>query len=227
MKILIDERIRDEEYYYLTQELKLEVIKLPLSADVYEEISGHADIFYTNIDNKVICAPNAKIIEPEFCIGQERVENQYPNDVKYNICQIGHNIIGSKYADKTLKDKINIIVKQGYTKCNIGVTGDNSCITSDIGIYNVLRKYNIDVCLIKDENIHLLKKNGKFSKMTGFIGGATALINKTFILFGDINFLNVDTKEKIKSHLEKYNLRLKTFENLEVIDYGGIINLQF
>lgn len=227
MKIIIDERIRYEEYTYLMQELKLDVIKLPLSDDVYEEISGHADIFYTNIDNKVICAPNAKIIKPQFCVGQEKVESKYPNDVKYNICQIGQNIIGSKYIDKTLKGKINIVVKQGYTKCSIAVTGENSCITSDVRIYNVLKEHNIDVCFIKEDNIHLLKKDGTPSKMTGFIGGASALINNTFILFGDIKFLSVDTQEKIKKHLQKYNLSLKTFENLEVIDYGGIINLCF
>ena len=55
--LIIDSRIRDVEYNYLSKFFN--VIKLPLSNDVYEEISGHCDIFYTKINNQVIVAPNA------------------------------------------------------------------------------------------------------------------------------------------------------------------------
>lgn len=223
MKAIIDERIRDIEYNYLSQKCGLQVAKLPLSNDVYDEISGHSDIFYTNIDNKIICSPNAEIIDVKFEIGEELVGKKYPNDVKYNICQIGKNIIGSKYVDTSLRNKVNIFVKQGYVKCSIAVTGNNSCITSDEGIYKVLTTHNIDVSLIKEKNIKLLKKDKKSSYMTGFIGGATALINDTFILFGDIKYLSTETQNIIKEHLRKYDLKLKTFDDLQVIDYGGII----
>ena len=70
-KLIIDSRIRDVEYNFLSKYFN--VIKLPLSEDVYEEISGHSDIFYTKINNKVICAPNSKIIDESFEIGQEKV----------------------------------------------------------------------------------------------------------------------------------------------------------
>ena len=53
-------------------------------------------------------------------------------DVAYNACQIGNIIIGSKYTDNTINP--NIIVKQGYVKCSICVTGEKSCITSDLNI---------------------------------------------------------------------------------------------
>lgn len=221
--ILIDSRIRDIEYKYLIEELKEKVEKLPLSNDVYEEISGHSDIFYTKINDEIYAAPNASIVKPEFILGNELVEKEYPKDVKYNICQIGNNIIGSKYADLSLINKINIFVKQGYTKCSISVTGSNSCITSDKGIFKELEKHNIDVLYIEENNIHLLDKNGNISKMNGFIGGASAVINDTFILFGDINKFNEENQNKIIKHLKRYNLKLKYFENLPIIDYGGII----
>ena len=51
--LLVDERIRDIEYKYLVNNLGQNVEKLQLSDDVYEEISGHSDIFYAKIDNKI------------------------------------------------------------------------------------------------------------------------------------------------------------------------------
>lgn len=67
-KLLIDSRVRKVEYEYLSR--YFDVIKLPLSNDVYEEISGHSDIFYCKLQNKIICAPNAPIIEKEFIVGK-------------------------------------------------------------------------------------------------------------------------------------------------------------
>lgn len=216
--LIIDERIRKEEYDYLSKYFN--VIKLPLSEDVYEEISGHSDIFYCKVDDKIICAPNAKIIEKDFIIGNSKVQNKYPKDIYYNVCQIGRNIVGSKYTDKKIKP--TVLVRQGYTKCSIAVTGENSCITSDKGIYNVLKEKNIDVILIENEKINLLDKNGNKTEMNGFIGGATLLFENKFILFGDINKLK--SKEIIKKHLEKYKLELIDFKDLEINDYGsGII----
>ena len=223
MNILIDERIRNKEEDFLKNELNLNVEKIRLSSFVYPEISGHSDIFYAKINNKIYCSPNAPIKNPSFIIGKEEVKNTYPDDVKYNICQIGNNIIGSKYADKEIIKYINIFVKQGYAKCNISVTGSNSCLTSDIGIYKELIKHNIDVTYIDDDNIHLLDKNNNISKMKGFIGGASFVFNNYFVVFGDINNLEEENKEKILNHLEKYKLKLKTFEDLDIIDYGGAI----
>ena len=48
--LIIDSRIRDIEYNYLSEFFN--VIKLPLSNDVYEEISGHSDIFYAKINKE-------------------------------------------------------------------------------------------------------------------------------------------------------------------------------
>lgn len=216
--LIIDERIRKEEYDYLSKYFNIK--RLPLSEDVYEEISGHSDIFYCKIDEKIICAPNAKIKENDFIVGNSKVKNKYPKDIYYNACQIGENIIGSKYTDKMIKP--NIIVNQGYTKCSIAVTGENSCITSDKGIYNILKGKNIDVLLIENEQINLLDKNGNKTQMNGFIGGATLIFDNKFILFGDINKLK--SKTSIEKHLEKYKLELVNFKGLEINDYGsGII----
>ncbi len=215
--LIIDSRIRDIEYNYLSEFFN--VIKLPLSNDVYEEISGHSDIFYAKINNQVIAAPNAEIMEQQFILGKEKVGKEYPKDVLYNVCQIGNRIIGSKYTDKSIKP--DIIVKQGYVKCSIAVTSNNSCITSDKGIAKVLESNNIDVFYIEENNINLLKKDGSASTMKGFIGGASFIFDNKFVLFGDSN--NLSNKDKIIQHLDKYNLELVDFKGLDIYDYGGEI----
>ena len=213
--LIIDSRIRDVEYNYLSK--LFNVIKLPLSNDVYEEISGHSDIFYTKINNQVIVAPNAEIMEQHFILGKEKVGKEYPKDVLYNVCQIGNKVIGSKYTDKSIKP--DIIVKQGYVKCSIAVTSDNSCITSDKGIAKVLESNNIDVLYIEENNINLLKKDATASTMKGFIGGASFIFDNKFVLFGDSN--NLSNKDKLIQHLDKYNLELVDFKGLDIYDYGG------
>ena len=213
--LIIDSRIRDEEYTYLSNYFN--VIKLPLSDDVYEEISGHSDIFYCKINNEIVAAPNAKILEKDFKTGKVKVEKEYPLDVPYNICQIGNKIIGSKYVDKRIIP--DIIVNRGYVKCSIAVTTNKSCITTDKKIAEVLNKNNIDALYIEENNIKLLKKDKSISNMHGFIGGACLVFNNKFILFGDIDMLK--NKDKILEHINKYNLELVDFKGLDIFDYGG------
>lgn len=215
--LLIDARIRKEEYEYLSRYFN--VIKMPLSNDVYEEISGHSDIFYCKINNKIICAPNAPIINDNFIMGIHKVYKNYPNDVAYNACQIGNIIIGSKYTDKTIKP--DIIVKQGYVKCSIAVTSPKSCITTDRNIYNSLTCKGVHSTYIQENNIKLLNRNGQETSMKGFIGGASFIFDNKFVLFGDIEML--ESKSEILQHLKKYNLQLVDFKGLSVNDYGGAI----
>ena len=165
-KLLIDSRVRKVEYEYLSK--YFDVIKIPLSNDVYEEISGHSDIFYCKLQNKIICAPNAPIIEKEFIVGKNLVERTYPYDVSYNACQIGDFIIGSKYTDSMIST--NITVKQGYTKCSICVTSKNSCITSDRGIDKILKGNGINSAFIEENNIKLFQFIGTAGYITNLYG---------------------------------------------------------
>lgn len=214
-KLIIDSRIREEEYKYLNNYFN--VIKLPLTDDVYEEISGHSDIFYCKINNQIIAAPNAKVLEKDFKLGRIKVQKKYPLDVPYNACQVGERIIGSKYLDDSIVP--DIVVKQGYVKCSIAVTSDKSCITTEKKIAEVLNKNNIDALYIEENNIKLLKKDKSISNMHGFIGGASLVFDNKFVLFGDINMLK--NKDKILEYIYKYNLELVDFKGLDVYDYGG------
>ena len=69
--LIIDERIRNVEQSYLEQYFN--IVKIPLSNDVYDEISGHSDIFYCKINNQIIEAPNTPIHMKNALIGNAKV----------------------------------------------------------------------------------------------------------------------------------------------------------
>lgn len=213
--LIIDERIRREEYDYLKQFFN--IYKLPLSEDVYEEISGHSDIFYCKLKDQIICAPNSKIKNEIFKIGNKNVERDYPNDVLYNACQIGNYIIGSSYTDKSIP--VDIKVRQGYVRCSIAVTSDMSCITTDEWIAKKLTLYGIDALYIDEHNIRLLDRNGNKANIRGFIGGATLIFDNKFVLFGDVE--NLSNKECFLRHICKYGLEFVDFKGLDILDYGS------
>lgn len=227
MKIIIDSRMRNKEKEYLKR--YGELVEIECQDSVYDEISAHPDIFFCKINDQVFQAPNLKLEKQlQTKKGSSPVGKQYPDDIKYNICQIGRKIIHNfKYTDSLVNDYINSIglkkinIKQGYAKCSIAVTSENSCITSDEGIYKTLQKENIDVLLLRDEIIQLQDKNKNITNMNGFIGGSSCIIDNKFILFGDSDKLN--SKSKLVDFLNKQKLELIDFKNLEIIDYGGVI----
>lgn len=227
MKIIIDSRMRNREKEHLKK--YGELVEIECQDSVYDEISAHPDIFFCKINDQVFQAPNLKLEKQlQTKKGSSPVGKQYPDDIKYNICQIGRKIIHNfKYTDSLVNDYINSIglkkinIKQGYAKCSIAVTSENSCMTSDEGIYKTLQKENIDVLLLRDEIIHLQDKNKNITNMNGFIGGSCCIIDNKFILFGDSNKLK--SKAQLVDFLNKQKLELIDFKNLEIIDYGGII----
>lgn len=226
MKIIIDSRMREIEKEYLSR--FGELIEVLPQDSVYDEISGHPDIFFCKLNNVLFRSPSLKM--DLGVVGNDSVNTKYPNDVKYNVCQIGNNVIHNfeftdksilEYIDKHKLDKIQ--VNQGYSNCSISVVSDSSCITSDVGIYEVLKLRNIDCLLLNDNNIKLLNRNGLETNMKGFIGGATCVIENNFILFGDSDYLQ--NKMDLLKFLNKYNLELIDFKGLNIYDYGGVITI--
>lgn len=224
MKIIIDSRMREKEKEYLST--LGELVETAPQDTVYEEISAHPDIFFCKLNDRIFRSPNLDISIGTS--GKESVGSKYPEDIKYNVCQIGKFVIHNfKYTDKSILEYIEetnlkkLQVSQGYSNCSISVVSENACITSDKQICETLKNKNIDCLLLKENSIHLLNKNGFKTKMNGFIGGATCVIDNKFILFGDINYL--EYKKELIKFLEKYKLELVDFPGLEINDYGGVI----
>lgn len=226
MRIVVDSRMREIEKDYLARFGEL-VEVLPQDC-VYEEISAHPDIFFCKLNDTVFRAPNLEMNVG--IVGGESVGYEYPEDVRYNVCQIGEFVVHNfEFTDSKLLEFIDehglkrISVNQGYSNCSVCVVSEKACVTSDVGICKALKLVDID-CLLLDSNcIKLLNKNGLETKMRGFIGGASCVIGDEFILFGDSERL--DNKFELLDFLDGYGLRLKDFKGLDIYDYGGIVVL--
>lgn len=232
--LIIDNRMRKMEKEKLKQ-LGYNLIEIKECPKVYEEISTHVDIYVCKIGEKLIIEPSQYEylkgqISDNIEKGNEKISEKYPLDIKYNVCTIGKNAIHNfQYTDSIIKEELIkqgyelINTTQGYTNCSIAVIDDNSAIVRDKGLYKILEKHNIDVLYLDyDPNIKLLAQN-EYSIRNGFIGGAISRIGDNVIIFGDLN--KIDKNEKIRKFIQKRNLNIIEFKGLDVIDYGGIVEI--
>lgn len=239
---IVDFRMRKVEKEYI-KSLGYKIIENGFNLNTYDEISSHPDIYYTKVNNAIFCEPNKKMEGiNNIIIGGANVGKAYPDDILYNVLVMGNIAVHNfKYTDKNLYTYLKgagytlIQVEQGYTKCSACVVDNNSCIISDIGIAKELLDVGIDCIYVSEPDIKLLKRTNsifitedkmrfEYSKMQGFIGGAMARLGDTVIIFGDI--AKLINGEKIKKFVEKKGLKLHWFEGLDVIDYGGIIEVE-
>ncbi len=236
--IIIDSRMRNKEKNMLKY-LGYRLVPLKKSINVYPEISSHTDIFAVKIGHTLVCEKNTyedmefMLKDSEFDIisGKDEVGMEYPEDVKYNVCMVGRYAIHNfKYTDKRVLKLLTdlnyelIDVEQGYTNCSIAVVDDSSVITTDKKIAEKLIANNFSVLYLDYiPDIKLLDEYGNYSNMNGFIGGAMGKVDNNIIVFGDL--CKIDRENKIREFIESRNLKLIEFEDLDVIDYGGLIEL--
>ena len=72
-------------------------------------------------------------------------------------------------------------------------------------------------------DIKLKNEYGNYSNMSGFIGGAIGKVDNNIIVFGDLD--KIDKDNKIRNFIESRNLKIIDFKGLDVIDYGGIVEV--
>lgn len=236
--IIIDKRMRNIEKNTLKY-LGYRLVEIEKSENVYSEISSHVDIFTSKIGDTLVVEKSKyddlvfmlKNSEYNIISGKEQVGLNYPEDIKYNVCIIGNYAVHNfKYTDKTVLKMLNdngyelINVEQGYTNCSIAVIDDSSVITTDKKIAEKLTANNISVLLLDYvPDIKLKDEYGNYSNMTGFIGGAIARVDNNIVIFGDLN--KIDKDNKIREYITRRNLKIIDFKDLDVIDYGGLVEV--
>ena len=234
MYAFTDYRITDEELSNLSK-LNIEVIKIPRCDLVYDAINGHPDIqiniLKNNSDNKLIIH---KDISKEFrnildkrhikyIVSEKSLKSSYPSDVILNALILEDYFIHTlSYTDENLfnsqNSKININVPQGYTKCSVLPINNRAMITSDKGIYKILKDYNFDILLIPPGDILLPSLD------YGFIGGTGGMISDDKIaFFGDLNHYKYG--DAVLSFLSKYKITPIYLKKGKLIDRGSLFVL--
>ncbi|MGL5345900.1 MAG: DUF6873 family GME fold protein [Peptostreptococcaceae bacterium] len=230
---IVDKRITSNMKKSLNR-YQIDIIESPMCSNTYDAIKYHPDISVCKLDNNnIIVAPNVYDYYKEvldkyhFNVikGNSMIKLKYPNNIQYNVCIFGKYAIHNfDYTDEYILDYLNknnftkINVKQGYSKCSICIVDDNSIITSDVGIYNAVKKYDIDCLLIEKGYINL------FELSYGFIGGCSGLISTDKLaFFGDI------TKHpdyyKINEFVSNKNIKIISLSDEYLLDLGSMIPL--
>ncbi len=226
-RVLIDFRTDLETIKELNR-IGYSVYKTTPVNSLYEEVKGHADMQIHFINSKAICAPETynyynmlNFDGIELIKGSKPLKPTYPDDVLYNVCNIGKYVISrplctaieifSEY--RSLKKEF-LNARQGYAKCSICVVNENSAITADNGMYKLLKSNGINVLKIKEGYVSLYN-------MKGFIGGASGLINNILYFNGDIK--THPDYENIKSFCNNVGVDIYSLNKGPLIDIGTIM----
>ena len=226
----VDYRLTEKQINLLLDE-GLNIIKVPKSNNLYDAISGHPDIQLNIINSKkIILAKNSNLsletlnqYNIDFEYSSKELEEKYPKNIFLNAVNLKDFFIHNfkfKYKNllKHVSDKELINIKQGYSKCSIAIVNDKALITSDLGIYNTLKKYPLDVLLIPSGDIILPGLS------YGFIGGTCGLISEDKMAFlGDLK--NHSYGNDIKDFLFKHNVEPIYLDEGKLIDRGSILTL--
>lgn len=229
MLIFADSRIPVEAQNSLNKFGELVLFKT--EGITYESISGHPDIFLSQVAGKWVVAPNIpdkylNILNKhkiEFIMGESPVGETFPATARYNILSTDqlliHNFRHTDSAIINLAENLDLIhVHQGYTRCNLISLGSNKFITSDKGIHKVLLNHSIDSEFFDPESILLSGQNH------GFLGGTTGIFENKVFLIGHPNFF--EQGEKLKEFINKAGFEIISLYNGPLIDGGGILFIE-
>jgi len=207
-----------------------DLIEFSSSYLTYKAISGHPDIFFCKINNNLIVAPNT----PEkyrqslmtkgisFILGAKSVGKIYPESAIYNAVinknQLIHNLqITDKVILECTKQLKSISVKQGYTKCNLLSLGNDAFITSDIGIFTILKKNDLNVLYVIPEKIILQ------GYTSGFFGGACGMMDNIVFINGNLDYY--PDGRKVRKFIKGQKYKIVELYNGPLFDGGGILLL--
>ncbi len=226
MQIVIDKKIPEEAKKSLLA--NGELIELETEGICYEAISGHPDIFFSQVCDQLIVAPNLpdsiKIQLQEKDIyyqeGDLPVGRKYPESAKYNVAATKKYLIHNfRYTDSNITDAAeeqNLIhVDQGYTRCNLVALKHNKFITSDKGIEKILRRYDLDVFYVNPAGIQLPGHEN------GFIGGCIGMLDNQLFIIG--NLANYTWSNDFKNQINKWGYEIVELYDGSLFDGGSIL----
>lgn len=234
MICFVDYRITTDELNALSK-LHMNPIIVPKCPKVYEAIDGHPDIqlniLRNNSESKIIVQKDIsesfkkvlKLNHINYIVSKTSLSHTYPYDIILNSLILNNYFVHNlKYSDENLINsqnfKIQINVPQGYTKCSILPVRENALITSDKGIFNILKNYDFDILLLPPGDILLPTLN------YGFIGGVGGMVSSNkMAFFGDLNSYKYG--DEVNNFLSKYDVSPISLRKGKLIDRGSLLTL--
>jgi len=225
MLIIADKRIPKEAKQQLGS--YAELLELYTNDIVEESVSGHPDIFFTEIDNTLLLAPQTpqyilntlENAEVDFVFGKSILNKIYPTIAVYNAVVTDKYLIHKiSITDEVIleqcKEKTHINVEQGFTRCSLLALPNNQFITSDKGIEKALKRENLEVLYVNPKDIVLP------GQKHGFIGGCATYYNETLFLLGSLK--HYAEGEILRDFLYKHNIKYMELYNGTLFDGGGM-----
>lgn len=226
MLIIVDKKIPPDAKRALSH--YGELLELQTSGITYEAISGHPDIFFHQINAKLIIAPNLpeeykQILSRnglEFVAGEQAVGKKYPASSTYNAVSTGSHLIHNfRHTDAVITAMGGnaglIHVDQGYTRCNLIPLDDHHFISSDHGIQRVLERFEKD-CLYVDPKGIILKEF-----QHGFFGGCCGLHQGKMFLLGTLD--HYPEGDRVEQYLSGLQIEIIELYNGPLFDGGSIL----
>lgn len=226
MYIIIDKKIPEQAKDKLAEYGKL--IELETSGITYDAISGHPDVFFHQMGDTLIYAPNLpekykKVIEeniPNVICGEQGVGEKYPASSAYNAVStpglLIHNFRNTDSAITTAGEDADLIhVDQGYSRCNILPLDDDHFITSDEKVQRGLQRFDKD-CLYVDPTGIFLE-----GFKHGFFGGCCGILDKQIFILGSLE--KYPEGKKVADYLKAHDFGIVELFDGSLFDGGSII----
>jgi hypothetical protein len=208
----------------------LGLLELETTGLVYPAISGHPDIFFCKLPDRLVIPPNlpAEYLsflrnhKIDFFVGHLAVGNTYPETVHYNAAIDDHCLVHRlDITDPVILENCHFLekvpVKQGYTRCNLVLLREKRFITSDAGIYRTMRYHGGEGILVSPEGIQLP------GFPNGFIGGAMGILKNTVFLLGSLD--HYAEGERVRGFLDDSGQDIVELYDGPLADAGGILFL--
>ena len=230
MLFIVDSKISDSAKKILSS--FGELLELKTKGLVYPAISGHPDIFFCQTEDELVIAPNLpqeyfeeiKNLSVPFIHGETELGNHYPETARYNAVVTENFIIHNfRYTDfaitRTFEDRTPVHVDQGYCRCNLLPLKEDHFITSDEGIYKVLKRHSGDILKVSHEGIHLE------GFPNGFFGGCCGVLGEKVFING--NLKRYKDGMKVKEFLKALDYEIIELHDGPLIDTGSIISVEY
>ncbi len=205
-----------------------ELIEIHTDRITYPAISGHPDVFLCQGPLKLVVAPNLpvefeekltgesiSIIKGEFPVGEK-----YPKSSAYNAVvtekYLIHNFRNTDFmVTRTFDDQEPVHVDQGYCRCNLLALKEDHFITSDEGIFKVIRRYASKVLYVNPEGILLEDFRH------GFFGGCCGVYEDKVFIVGSLKLY--PEGEKVRAFLNGLGYEIIELYDGPLFDGGGML----